>query len=99
MRPLFGRIRFVRQDPEKSKQAHGDFFDLIVGQVIAEFVLVNGLELVNGLTAQLLWRFHATYDIRLMVSEKEWEIGVARQFSTPSGGVDKRPVRSGSGLI
>src|SRR4051794_5438425 len=44
--------------PKKTKQPDGDFADLIIRKFLAEFLLVSGLKVVNGLATQLLWRFH-----------------------------------------
>ena len=47
------------QNPKETKQAHGNLLDFVVRQYLAEFLLINGFELVNGLATQLMWCFHA----------------------------------------
>lgn len=39
------------QNPEETKQTHGDFPDFIIGKTLTEFLFINGLELVNGVAA------------------------------------------------
>jgi hypothetical protein len=46
------------QNSKKAKQTNGDFLDFVVWKTLPKFFLVNGFKLIDGLTAQLLWRFH-----------------------------------------
>jgi hypothetical protein len=47
-------------NPEESEQTHGYFYYFIIGKGLSEFFLVNGLEMVDSLTAQLLWCCHVS---------------------------------------
>jgi hypothetical protein len=47
------------QNSEKTQQTQSDFLDFVIGQALPEFLLVNGPELLDSLTAQLLWCFHS----------------------------------------
>jgi len=51
--------KWLMQDAEEAKQPGGNLFHLIIGQLYAEFVLVDRSKLLDCLAAQLLWCFHA----------------------------------------
>jgi len=39
------------QNAKEAEQANSDFLDFIIGQFLAEFLLINGFELLNRLAA------------------------------------------------
>ena len=58
-RLFFGITRWPAKNPKEAKKAKRDLSDFIIRKLPTEFILVNGLELVNGLAAKLLRCFHA----------------------------------------
>jgi hypothetical protein len=52
--------RRLKQQIEQAQQAKGDFLGLIVGNILPEFLPVNGFEFFDRLAAQLSWRIHVS---------------------------------------
>lgn len=61
----------LAQNPEEAQQARGNLLNFIVRQYLAEFFLINGLELFDSLAAQLLWWFHVVHLIGASLQGKE----------------------------
>ena len=49
----------LAQYPKEAQEAKRDFLDFIVRKFSAKFLFVNGLEVINGFSAELLWCCHA----------------------------------------
>jgi hypothetical protein len=71
--------KWLKQRIKKAKQAKGHFLGLFVGNILAEFLAVNGFELLNRLVTQLLWRFHAIHNARAALFKIDWGICRFRQ--------------------
>jgi hypothetical protein len=49
----------LKESVKKAQQAKSHFLGFVVGNILAEFVAVNGFEILDRLVAQLLGDFHA----------------------------------------
>ena len=56
------------------QQTKGGFARFILGKGLSEFLLVNGLELVDGLAAELLWCVHVTHFTAMGAAKKNGAI-------------------------
>jgi len=59
----------LKQRVIEAQQAKSDFLGFIVGNILPEFLAVNGFEFLDRLVAQLLGGFHATHIMRAVLFE------------------------------
>jgi hypothetical protein len=82
----------LKKQIEKAQQAKGDFLGLVVGNILPEFVAVDGFELCDRLAAQLSWRFHTSQITRVSVMQKDGRFAADGTFPASGNSV----VRPGS---